>query len=371
MRLDLSKPGAPAALEKGRSLDQMVPCRKCAACRRAKSFHWAKRCVGEWLQSHRTWFGTLTFNAAERFRVRSFLRQQFADRGQEFDALPSGEQFEAMANELWPRVMAFIKRLRKRRVDRPAIALRYFASIEPHRDGFPHFHILLHEDREYRGFGERQLRAEWRDAQEGVKLGHAEFTLVRTAERARYAAKYVGKLDLGRVRASQRYGKRDDVPIRTASALGGLVLPAAAFAEDGGEVSPGALGTSKGDPPDSGTVEGPRSAAESARRATTPDVGGGGDYGLSHSPKDVREHRPPNPKGMGTALKAGTRETSAGPARHGTRWLSDREVPRAQPSPPDGACAARPRAGPAVGCDQPGRPRPDLPMVRDGAGDTS
>lgn len=221
-----------------RTLEQLVPCRKCKACRRAKSRHWAKRCVLEWMQSFRTWFGTLTFGQDERYRVDTLLRARLSAAGVSFDALSDREKFELRCDELWPRLLAFLKGLRKRRGARAPVDLRYFVAVEPHKeDAFPHFHILIHECREHSGFGERQLRGEWRDWQQRpkggrlpAKLGFVEFTLVKTAERAKYAAKYVGKFDFGRVRCSLRYGKRM-VPLQVVSVAGGVPEPLASLAE--------------------------------------------------------------------------------------------------------------------------------------------
>lgn len=205
----------------GRTLEQFVACRKCQGCRRWKRAMWSGRAALEFAQSHRTWLGTLTFAPDERYRVITTVRQRMSAEGGDFDALGPNDQFRELVGELWPYMRNFIKRLRRGTAGQVALEFRYLVAVEPHKDGFPHFHVLLHEQQLHPGIGRRQLEAEWRDAQTGVKLGHAKFKLVHDVAGARYAAKYLGKYEVDRVKASQHYGQRDDVPIRIVPALSG------------------------------------------------------------------------------------------------------------------------------------------------------
>lgn len=201
---------------------------------------WAGRAALEFAQSWRTWLGTLTFAPHERYRVLAAVRLRLAVEGVSFDALSEGERFRELAAELWPHLRNMVKRLRF-----AGMELRYLVACEPHRDGFPHFHVLLHEQRHHAGVGRRQIEAQWRDGQSGVALGHASFKLVRDVDGARYACKYLGKTATDRVRASQHYGQREAVPVTVAAgAERGLLVPVASLAEDADAAEAEALASS-------------------------------------------------------------------------------------------------------------------------------
>lgn len=220
-----------------RFLEQLVPCRKCAGCRRWKQAMWSWRAAIEWEDSFRTWLVTLTFDGGERHRVTELARRRLSARGVEFHSLPPAERHREWLVELWPLVDLLIKRYRRGSMRRglPPLDISYLAVAEPHkRDWFPHFHLLLHEKRKHVGFGRRQIEGEWRNVQTGVKLGHATAKIVRDPAGARYAAKYLGKFDGGRVRASTLYGQRERKPVFAH----GVALPAAAFASDGEDEPP-------------------------------------------------------------------------------------------------------------------------------------
>lgn len=192
---------------------------------------WSWRAAIEWEDSYRTWLVTLTFDGGERHRVTELVRKRLSERGVEFHSLPPNERYREWLVELWPLVGMLLKRLRRGSLRRgvPPMHIRYLAVAEPHKlDRFPHFHVLLHEQREHPGVGRRQIEAEWRNAQTGVKLGHATAKLVRSPEGARYAAKYLGKVDGGRVRASEGYGERERKPVFAP----GVAVPAAVMAVD-------------------------------------------------------------------------------------------------------------------------------------------
>lgn len=217
-----------------RTLEQFLPCRKCLGCRRWKKAMWSGRAAIEFLQSHRTWFGTLTLNPDERYRARTLARVRLAREGRNFDDLSMPEQFRELLVELWPQVRNFIKRLRfgRKRVGLLPMDIRYLVVSEPHKDGFPHFHILLHEQEPHPGVGRRQLEAEWRDVASDNKLGLCKFKLVQDVGAARYCAKYLGKYETDRIKASQHYGTREGAPVLIARSLSGLAEPAASMADD-------------------------------------------------------------------------------------------------------------------------------------------
>lgn len=89
----------------------------------------------------------------------------------------------------------FFKRLRKV----TGAKIRYLLVAEQHKDGWPHYHALLHE----KGVAvtKRQLEHEWR-------LGFTQFKLVPLDDPhvAGYVTKYIAKQALARIRASLRYG---------------------------------------------------------------------------------------------------------------------------------------------------------------------
>lgn len=213
--------GVDALLDPSRTLVQFVQCRKCAGCRRWKRAMWSGRAALEFVQSHRTWLGTLTFGPEERYRVVTLARRRVPN----FDTLTLGERFRELLRELQPHVRLFLMRLRKgqAKAQVPPMEFRYLVASEPHKDGFPHFHILLHEQKLHAGVGRRQLEAQWRDCQSGIRLGHASFKLVRDVGGARYAAKYLGKYDADRVQCSLHYGRRDGAPVLIVPALGGVL----------------------------------------------------------------------------------------------------------------------------------------------------
>jgi hypothetical protein len=224
-----------AVYQPGRTLEQFVACRKCLGCRRWKRAMWSGRAGLEFAQAERTWLGTLTFAPDERYRSLITTVQRLQEHGVSFDALGPADKFREQVSDLWPYMRNYIKRLRRGRdglkVD--PMEFRYLVAVEPHKDGFPHFHILFHEQRPHPGVGRRQLEAEWRNLSEGNRpLGHAKFKLVRDVGGAKYAAKYLGKYETDRVKASLHYGQRLDVPIRFVQVTGRGLEVAASLAEE-------------------------------------------------------------------------------------------------------------------------------------------
>lgn len=163
-----------------RYLDVTVPCRKCAACRRAKSRRWRNRAEIEIASAFRTWF--VTFTVAPEHRVRVAILASRAGH----------EDFAGKHKVLSREFTLFFKRVRKN----SGQALRYMLVAEAHKDGFPHYHALVHEHGE--PIPRRLMEAEW-------KLGFTHFRLA-DAQAAKYVSKYISKDAHARVRASVRYG---------------------------------------------------------------------------------------------------------------------------------------------------------------------
>lgn len=171
--------------------DTVVRCRKCPACLRFTRAQWTTRAAAEMVQADRNWFGTLTVEPHRRYVCQA---RAAASWGPEFG--PGHPQFfQEMWAELARECQLWLKRVRK---SVPDSRLRFMLVAEPHSDGFPHAHLLIHEVEGRVTY--RQLRAAWH-------WGFSQFTVVRDPARARhYAAKYIAKGPGARVRASIRYG---------------------------------------------------------------------------------------------------------------------------------------------------------------------
>lgn len=92
-------------------------------------------------------------------------------------------------------VSKFFKRLRK-----SGFELRYLCIPELHRDGFPHWHGLVHD-----------LRGDltWKDLSNRWTSGFSVCKLVKDEKAIRYVTKYLSKATHGRVRASLGYGETE------------------------------------------------------------------------------------------------------------------------------------------------------------------
>lgn len=178
-----------------------TPCRRCRRCMWKRSAMWTDRAVAEINDSVRTWFGTFTFRP-ERHALAGYAAMRSRKVGAtEFSALTAEEQLVERHRQLAPEVTRFLKRVRK---SAGINALRFMLVMEPHKSGLPHYHILLHEQDAARPITKRVLEAEW------ARLGLSHWRLVRTGEArdvASYAAKYLTKTNVARVRASIRYGR--------------------------------------------------------------------------------------------------------------------------------------------------------------------
>lgn len=208
----------------GAKLFQLVPCRKCAGCRRQKRARWTGRACRELVASYRTWFVTLTFRPEVRYRNDVLCRVRLAKLGADFDALPPHERFAERCRQVGPEATKFLDRLRFGTRALGRYAFRYLMVFEPHADGFPHVHVLVHETKPQPGFGSRFVKGCWQSA----GLGFASASLVRGERAAVYVAKYLSKYDgVGRVRSSQGYGEGRSIVVEA-----GTLLPAALWATD-------------------------------------------------------------------------------------------------------------------------------------------
>jgi len=203
--IDMSIRGAPDPTMVGLGKEKDLPaivnfsarCRKCETCLRHRQSLWTARAIAECGVSTRTWFGTLTVGPDRR--VSALYRAQVTvarSSGERWAQLDTAEQFRYVVDVLSRDVTLYLKRIRKA----SGVRFRYLLVSEAHKDGFPHFHVLLHEHGS--AIPKRCLDAHWR-------VGFSQWRLVGMGDKAQagYVCKYLSKSALTRVRASQRYGQ--------------------------------------------------------------------------------------------------------------------------------------------------------------------
>lgn len=173
-------------------------CRKCEECLRHRRRLWTARAMAETRNALRTWFGTLTVSPDRRFQAMMLAeRDAVTRRAERLDQLTASEQLRAITRQLTPEVTRWLKRVRQQ----SKASLRYLLVVEPHKDGFPHFHLLLHET-SITPVSKRILEDQWR-------YGFSSWRLVPTGEmrQVSYVCKYLTKSAQTRVRASRHYGQ--------------------------------------------------------------------------------------------------------------------------------------------------------------------
>lgn len=209
----LNPVGAQLVGFKGRTTDvrpateALYPCRKCAPCLKMRSLKWAARACSEMQAAPRTWFGTFTFRPDVRLVLKIKARRSVATTGIDLDALPLNERYLVYERATSEHVTKFLKRLRKKN------SLRYLLVAEPHKDGFPHYHALIHERREPILW--QAIADQWPDGFIKVKL-----TQDAVPREAFYVTKYLTKHAGVRIRSSQHYGSPPAAPIQKRSAGG-------------------------------------------------------------------------------------------------------------------------------------------------------
>lgn len=179
------------------TLEIQARCRKCPGCLKARADFWRMAAMVETLSSERTWFGTLTLNPQTRFMLLSRVRLRLANGGTDFEALTEAQQFSEIVRECNPAITRYLKRVRKEYGG----PIRYLLVTEAHKDGMPHWHLLVHQCTKEALLYDT-LKCQW-------KGGFAHFKLVAQGEAhspARYVTKYLTKEARTRVRASLEYG---------------------------------------------------------------------------------------------------------------------------------------------------------------------
>lgn len=170
-------------------LIQHLHCRKCEMCLKARQIKWQTRAIALHGLAIRSWLVTLTFHPNERFKVLAQARR--ASRA-DYDALEPLEQFRKLDGAAYGRVQRFLKRIRKN----SKAEIRYLCVTEPHKDGFPHYHLLLAQK------GDMPLL--YRHIDSAWSYGHSHEKLLppEDVRGASYACKYLAKDLRSQVRAS-------------------------------------------------------------------------------------------------------------------------------------------------------------------------
>lgn len=173
--------------------DTWVRCRKCTQCLRYRRKVWETRMLAEMAQGGRTWFVTLTVAPEVRYRWQCIA---IARSPKPWAELTEDQRWVALWGEFSKEVTLWMKRVRKRA--REGSRLRFVLVAEPHADGFPHVHALVHEAAEQVSY--RQITQAWR-------VGFNKARLVdHPGKASRYLGKYLTKHAGARMRASQHYG---------------------------------------------------------------------------------------------------------------------------------------------------------------------
>lgn len=162
----------------GRWTAYIVQCRNCTGCRKSRQADWASRAGLEMAVAERTWLCTFTLGPKARRALQRVGVTAEADR------------LNAVLTRLFDRL-------------RHSHGIRYVCVSEPHKDGVPHWHALIHQGN--RRLSYRDLRGQW-----GQGFFHA--VIAPDAEAAIYVAKYIAKHPGRRVRASRSYGRFDARP---------------------------------------------------------------------------------------------------------------------------------------------------------------
>jgi len=163
-------------------LDLWVPCRKCAGCLDVRRWRWRRRAETEMKAWPWTWFCTFTVSPEHRLRAAIAARRDYGS--------DSYENIVKVINKWYTRYM---KRVRKE----SGAKIRFVCAAEPHANGFPHLHALVHEVSGHAT--KRTLQAQWPYGYSNVKKGDIA--------KAAYVTKYISKQLTGRVHASLHYGR--------------------------------------------------------------------------------------------------------------------------------------------------------------------
>lgn len=196
--------GEDEATPTGSAIELHVRCRKCEACLKAKSAFWKLRAMQEIGKADRTWFITLTWQPEDR--VRADYAADLALRKAGISRPTPDQVFKARLKALAPVVTLWLQRIRKglRTEGEVSVSFRYLLVWEEHKDGFPHAHVLLHEEAG-QTVTKRRVQREWKSGFSSCRLVVSQ-SPDDIHKSAAYVCKYIAKSMLSRVRSSLRYG---------------------------------------------------------------------------------------------------------------------------------------------------------------------
>jgi len=178
-----------------------IRCRRCENCMKARRHQWMVRAAREQVHAKATWFVTLTYGPLSR--------QKILETASELPRSHSQQTRLVLASGWY--VSSYIKRLRS-----ADFGFRYLMVPEPHRDGFPHYHGLIHDQlgtlgrkmvlKKDKRTGERRPVFVCPEIEEVFGYGFVDSELVRDKGAIAYVTKYIAKGRFGRIRASRGYG---------------------------------------------------------------------------------------------------------------------------------------------------------------------
>jgi len=171
-------------------LEMWVACRQCERCARRRRRLWTVRAAAEITQAVRTWFVTLTIRPGQLYICETIANK----RDIQLNLRSQDEQERARFAVIVEEIQRFLKRIRKN----SKAKLRYICVQELHKNGNPHYHLLIHEVEGT--LTKAVLQAAWTWGYSQAKL-----TDTRTAI---YVCKYLSKGQGARVRASLGYGRK-------------------------------------------------------------------------------------------------------------------------------------------------------------------
>lgn len=189
------------------AIEVWARCRNCENCLAEQRAVWVARCVNEIAQCRgRSWFVTLTMRPARREVLLYKAIQAANKKAVNWHELPAVDRQRRVFRAFYGEVQRYLKRVREELRIKGRRRVRFLAVIEPHKDGFPHAHLIVHEE-SFADANERTLRHKW------WMNGGAKVRLVRSSQDAAlYVAKYLAKGAVI-VRGSLHYGRSEPLPL--------------------------------------------------------------------------------------------------------------------------------------------------------------
>lgn len=182
-------------------------CRQCDACREDLRARWVARATAEIGYCRgRSWFVTLTVRPVQRELILYKAIQKANSKAVNWHELPANDRSKRLFAAFYAEVQKYLKRVREELRVKGRRRVRFLCAVEPHKDGFPHAHLLIHEE-SFAAANERVLRHKW------WRMGGAKVRLVRDhRDAALYVSKYVAKGSVS-IRASRQYGRSEPQPL--------------------------------------------------------------------------------------------------------------------------------------------------------------